>query len=247
MCAADAALLVRMVSDALEALRLQVEWGADEALGAEPRDRRRASPSVAVAGPEEAPAPAGSYATVEQVDAALRATGGAGLAITAQHFVGVRGRPDAPVLVIGDCPGEAEERSGVAFSGEAGRLLATMLGSVGIDLDDCAFGYLVPWRPPGGRPPTEPEIAVCAPLSLARLALRPPRVVVPCGAAAARALLGPAAGARSRGRVSQASIPGSQPLSCLVLQPPEQAMASGRGKAQAWLSMRLLHRTLNAI
>ncbi len=243
---------LRMI-DALHALRLQIEWGADEALGAEPRDRRRALPDVGItpvparAAPAPAPAPApatASYATSEEIDDALRATGGAGLAITAQHFVGVRGRPDAAVLIIGDCPGEAEERSGVAFSGEPGRLLAIMLGSAGIGLDDCAFGYMVPWRPPGGRPPTDVEIAVCAPFTLARLALRPPRVVLPCGAGVVRALLGPTAGARSRGRLLLAPISGADPLACLVLQAPEQAMASARGKAQAWLTIRLLRRTI---
>ena len=245
--------------DGLAALRLQIEWGADEALGSEPRDRRRPAPTPApTPAPPHAQVPArsslgsasppgGSYGSVEEVDAALQATGGAGLAITAQHFVGIRGRPEAAVLVIGDCPGEAEERSGVAFSGEAGRLLATMFVSAGIDPDDCAFVYLVPWRPPGGRPPTEAEIAVCAPLLLARLALRPPRVAVPCGGIAARILLGPTAGARSRGRLLAASIPGSQPMNCLVLQAPEQAMASARGKSQVWLAMRLLHRTIYSV
>ena len=234
------------MGDVLQALRLQVEWGADEALGLEPRDRRRsaqpATPPAEAAPPQQRPA---TFASLEQVDAALLATGGAGLATTARYFVGVRGAAVARVLVVGDCPGEAEERSGVAFSGEAGRLLATMLGSAGIGVGDCAFGYLVPWRPPGGRPPSEAEVGVCAPFLLARIGCRPPRVVVPCAALAARALLGSGAGARSRGRLLAAEVPGVGALPCLVLQPPEQAMATARGKLQAWVTLRLLRRTLD--
>lgn len=248
------------MTDTLRALRLQLEWGADEALGTEPRDRRRtlvesatvlatapATVVQAAALPVAPPSRSGeTFATLDEIEAALRATGGAGLAVTAQHFVRPRGRSDAAVQVIGDCPGEAEERSGVAFSGEAGRLLAIMLESAGIGPDDCAFGYLVPWRPPGGRPASELEVAVCAPFALARLAIARPRAIVPCASAIARTLLGAAAGPRSRGRLLKADILGVGAVPCLAMQPPEQAYASARGKEQAWATMRLLRRELIA-
>jgi len=228
------------------ALALQVAWGADEALGSEPRDRRRRTelsvpPSQIAAAPIVVEVPPHSE-SVGEIDAAWRASGGAGLAVTARHFVGVRGADDAKVLILGDCPGEAEERSGVAFDGPAGALLATMLASAGIAAADLAFGYVVPWRPPGGRPPSDLEITASAPFLRARLAARPPRIVVPCATVAARILLGEAAGARTRGKLLRVTVD-RLTLPCLSIQSPEQAMASGPAKARLWASLRLLRRS----
>ncbi len=248
------------------ALALQVAWGADEALGVEPRDRRRndgpAAPPRIAAAPAHTPAhtsahtpvatPARAEAarpsgSVAEIDAAWQASGGAGLAVTARHFVGVRGAGDAPVLILGDCPGEAEERSGVAFDGPAGSLLLAMLASAGIVPADLAFGYVVPWRPPGGRPPSDLEVAASVPYFRARLAARPPKIVVPCATVAARTLLGEAAGARSRGKLLQTVLDGGLTLPCLSIQMPEQAMASAAAKARMWASLRLLRRSLMGI
>ena len=56
-----------------------------------------------------------------------------------------------------------------------GQLLDRMLASIGLDRSHVLITNLIPWRPPGGRPPTEAEIAMCLPFLHRHLALlRPP-------------------------------------------------------------------------
>ena len=65
-----------------------------------------------------------------------------------------------------------------------------MLGSIGLDRTRVVMTTLVPWRPPGGRPPTESEVQVCLPFLQRHIALLAPRVLVTLGQLPTRALTG---------------------------------------------------------
>ncbi|OYV33930.1 MAG: uracil-DNA glycosylase, partial [Acidocella sp. 20-61-6] len=163
--------------DELAALRLQIIWGADEILLPEPQNRRAAKAaaaepvavklkppplaSVLPAGPAEAVKIADGCASLEDLAAALRDFSGCALRDTATHLVFADGAADARVMVIGDAPGAEEDRTGKPFAGPAGQLLDKMLASIGLNRGNVRLANIVPWRPPGDRPPTEAEIAVC--------------------------------------------------------------------------------------
>jgi len=120
--------------DALAALRLQVEWGADEALDEAPVDRiqvRRAPstppPSPLPQGEGEHRTPAGRAVqvaagarSIEELRAAIGSFDGCALRDTASHTVFAAGDPSAGLLLIGDAPGPEEDRSGAPFAGAAG-------------------------------------------------------------------------------------------------------------------------------
>ena len=212
--------------DDLAALRLQFEWGADEALEEAPVDRLRAAPpppSVRSAAQPPAPrerapntpSPAergrvGEGAPPTRATPAERAlqaaTGarslpalrdaiasfdGCALRDTAGHLVFAEGDPAADLLLIGDPPGAAEDRSGTPFAGPAGALLDQMLASVGLGRSELLLAPLIPWRPPGDRPPSAAELAICLPFLARLVALSEPRRLVLFGPLAARAILAP--------------------------------------------------------
>ena len=66
-----------------------------------------------------------------------------------------------------------------------------MLASIGLARDALLLTPLIPWRPPGGRPPSAAEIAVCLPFLHRLIALTGPTRIVLAGALAARTLFGP--------------------------------------------------------
>ncbi len=111
----------------------------------------------------------------------LRATG-------ARQAVFGRGNPNGSLLVIGEAPGETEDQTGVAFSGEAGKLLDRILAAGGLT-DQAFLTNAVFWRPPGNRPPTAEELAICAPFVARTLAILQPKAVLLIGATAAKAVL----------------------------------------------------------
>jgi uracil-DNA glycosylase family 4 len=239
--------------DALALLRLQTEWGADEALEAAPLDRLRPPAPARHAGrlvPLAAPAPPpGATPDAAETLAALRdaiaAFGGCALRDTATNLVFADGNPAAGLLFVGEAPTAAEDRSGRAFDGPAGAYLERMLASIRLDRETALFTPLIPWRPPGGRPPTAAEVAACLPFLHRLIVLTSPRRMVLLGSLAQRAILGAAPRKRS-GAWLPATVPGrANPLPALAFPSPELLLAKPAGRRDAWADLRLLRRSID--
>jgi uracil-DNA glycosylase family protein len=107
------------------------------------------------------------------------------------------GRTKAPLLLVGEQPGNDEDLAGRPFVGPAGRLLDEALEAAGVDRKQAYVTNVVKhfkWEPRGKRrihaKPAAAEIAACIPWLTAELMLVEPRVLVCLGATAAQALLG---------------------------------------------------------
>jgi uracil-DNA glycosylase family 4 len=246
--------------DALAALKLQIEWGADEALAEAPVDRLIAPkirPPTPISRPPATltPAPvaraqaiAAAPTTREELRAALAAFDGCALATTATNLVFADGNPDSGLMLVGEGPGAEEDRAGKPFVGPSGQFLDKMLASIGLDRSRYLITNLIPWRPPGNRNPTESEILICLPFLLRHIALVRPRRLVLLGALAARAVTGSNAGIRrQRGRWIDTDIPGlPTPVPALPMLHPAYLLRTPGAKRDAWADLLLLRRTLDA-
>lgn len=232
--------------DALTALRLQIEWGADEALGNEPLDRfARAAPamptwaaaSVQALAPQSPGPP--EAASLEELHAALLAFEGCALRATATQTVRPDGNPAADLVVIGDAPGSDDDRSGRAFSGPTGQRFDRVLGAIGLDRTKMVLTHLVPWRPPGNRPLAEAEMQACLPFVHRLLALVRPRHLLLLGAAPVRGLTGSTDPIRRlRGRWLEVQVPGADlAIQALAMPPFEQWLRSAASKQEAWADL----------
>jgi DNA polymerase len=103
------------------------------------------------------------------------------------------------LLLVGEQPGDQEDRAGKPFVGPAGRLLDRALDEAGIGHEGVYVTNVVKhfkWRPsPTGKrrihqSPNEREIAACRPWVEAEIELLQPQALVCLGATAAKALLG---------------------------------------------------------
>jgi uracil-DNA glycosylase len=100
------------------------------------------------------------------------------------------GNPRARLMVIGEGPGEEEDKQGKPFVGRAGHLLTKMLDSVGFERErDCYIANVVKCRPERNRNPEPDEVASCNPFLLAQLDAVRPRVILALGNFAAQTLL----------------------------------------------------------
>jgi DNA polymerase len=104
----------------------------------------------------------------------------------------------APVMLVGEQPGDEEDLAGRPFVGPAGRLLDRALAAAGIERAAVYVTNVVKhfkWEPRGKRrihsKPNGREVAACRPWLEAEIAVVCPAVLVCLGATAARALLGP--------------------------------------------------------
>lgn len=99
------------------------------------------------------------------------------------------GNPDALIMLVGEAPGEDEDRTGRPFVGKAGQLLTKILLSVGIQREEVYIANMVKCRPPGNRTPTLEEVATCFPYLEAQIAIVNPSIIVTLGSVSTGYLL----------------------------------------------------------
>lgn len=133
--------------------------------------------------------------------AALRAAApdcrGCDLYARATQVVFGEGPPDAKVIMVGEQPGDEEDRKGHPFVGPAGRLLSKAMEEAGLDREKVYVTNAVKhfkWTERGKRrihaKPNAVEISACRPWLEAELQVVGPELVVCLGATAAQSLLG---------------------------------------------------------
>jgi DNA polymerase len=138
---------------------------------------------------EQAQAMAAAAEDLEQLEAAIAALEGCPLRYSgARRSVFARGRPGAPVMIIGEGPGGEEDAQGAPFVGRAGKLLDRMVAAAGL-AGQVYITNTVFWRPPGNRTPSPQEQAVCAPFLERAIVLAKPQVLLLVGAAASKSML----------------------------------------------------------
>jgi uracil-DNA glycosylase family 4 len=103
------------------------------------------------------------------------------LASTRTRVVFGSGNADADLMFVGEAPGANEDRLGLPFVGQAGKLLDTLLGEIGLTRGDVFVANVLKCRPPGNRDPLPGEIDACQDYLFRQLDLIEPRVVCTLG------------------------------------------------------------------
>jgi len=87
------------------------------------------------------------------------------------------GHPDADLMLVGEAPGFHEDKQGVPFVGQAGKLLEKLLAGIGLRREDVYIANVLKCRPPGNRDPQPDEIEACESHLFHQIALIEPTVV----------------------------------------------------------------------
>jgi len=103
------------------------------------------------------------------------------LASTRNTVVFGSGNADASLMFVGEAPGANEDKQGLPFVGQAGRLLDTLLGEIGLTRADVFVCNVLKCRPPGNRDPLPGEIDACQDYLWRQLELIQPSVVCTLG------------------------------------------------------------------
>lgn len=101
------------------------------------------------------------------------------------------GNPQARLMVVGEAPGANEDRTGLPFVGQAGKMLDLLLAAVDLSRKDSVYiCNVLKCRPPGNRNPLTDEIELCAPYLKRQIALVAPEAILAVGTFAAQLLTG---------------------------------------------------------
>jgi uracil-DNA glycosylase len=137
------------------------------------------------------PIPTGTYDSIEPIKTHCSNCFRCDLGTTRTNAVVGRGNVKAPIMIIGEGPGQNEDETGLPFVGKAGQLLEKILASVELDTEeDVYIANIVKCRPPNNRVPTSDEIAACKPYLFEQIRLVDPKIILLTGATAVKGLTG---------------------------------------------------------
>jgi DNA polymerase len=159
------------------------------------------------------------------------------------------GNEQAHLMVVGEAPGEQEDRKGEPFVGPAGHLLDSMLRSLDLTREEAEparqvfIANTLKCRPPGNRNPEPDEMVKCEPFLKRQLALVKPRAILAMGRFAVQSLLRSSEPiGRLRGRVhSYEGVP------LVVTYHPAYLLRNLPDKAKAWEDLCLVASVLERV
>ena len=184
--------------------------------------------------------------TLEELADGVAAFTGCNLRNSARNTAFMSGNHAAKILVVGGAPSADDDRDGAPFSGPAGGMLARMLAGIAIALDEVLIANLVPWRPPGNRPPTPHETEICRPFDIRLIEILKPRAVLALGSHPAKVLSGSTEGIHSlRGKRIDLDIAG-QMVPMIATFHPLEIMQTPLNKRFAWQDLLAFNALLTA-
>jgi len=147
-----------------------------------------------------------------------------------------RGNPQARWMLIGEAPGEQEDKQGQPFVGKAGQLLDNMLAAAGLDRDrDVYIANVLKCRPPGNRNPAPQEILACQDYLIQQIKHVQPTLILALGRFAVQTLLQTEQSiGRLRGQLHQ-----YQGIPLIATYHPAYLLRNLPDKAKAWQDMVL--------
>jgi uracil-DNA glycosylase len=181
-------------------------------------------------------------ADIEDLRAAAVSCKGCELWESATQVVFSAGNSRAPMVLVGEQPGDAEDRQGIPFVGPAGKLLQRALAEAGVAVSDVYVTNAVKhfrFTERGKRrihaTPQVSHIQACRPWLEAELTKVDPKLIVCLGATAARSLLG--AGFRvtqQRGKVLELPTPVGERKVLATVHPSSVLRATGDDRDLAY-------------
>ncbi len=150
------------------------------------------------------------------------------------------GPHEARWMIIGEAPGAEEDAQGEPFVGQAGRLLDSMLASIGLSRRQQVFiANVLKCRPPRNRNPEASEVASCSPYLRRQMALLDPAIIVLMGKFAASTMLGvDTSVGKLRGHVHRIAVNGRQ-VPAIVTYHPAYLLRDLTEKAKAWRDLQM--------
>lgn len=99
------------------------------------------------------------------------------------------GNQNADLMIIGEAPGENEDKQGEPFVGAAGQLLDKIMGAIKFNRDDIYLANILKHRPPDNRNPTSEERERSLPYLLRQIDIIQPKIILCVGKVSGTTLL----------------------------------------------------------
>jgi len=169
-----------------------------------------------------------------ELKTALESFNGCNLKNSARNTVFAEGDPSSGIMIVGPMPDADDDREGAPFTGKTGLLLDRMLAAIGLDRGKLMLTNVVPWRPPGNRSPSGPEMEICRPFIERQIALAEPKVLLLLGNFTARFFFGGSGTIHTmRGQWRDVAV-GAGTAPAIATLHPQELLNAPASKSLAW-------------
>ena len=159
---------------------------------------------------------------------------------SATNIVFGDGNINSKIMIIGEGPGAQEDIQGKPFVGRAGKLLDKMLDSIQLNRKKVYISYVVNYRPPSNRTPTEAEIERYLPYLKSHVEIISPKILLLLGKTALNALVGnETVISKARGKWIQKEI-GTIKVWIIASFHPAFLMRQPDQKKFAWVDLKMI-------
>ncbi|MDR8392367.1 uracil-DNA glycosylase [Aliifodinibius sp. S!AR15-10] len=149
------------------------------------------------------------------------------------------GNPNADLMVIGEAPGEDEDRQGEPFVGKAGQLLNKILAAIDFSRDDIYIANILKHRPPNNRDPKPEERERSLPFLVKQIELIKPKLILSLGKVSAQTLLN---SDQSLGRMRGKFHPFLDKYELLATYHPAALLRHSKWKRPTWEDVQMLRK-----
>ncbi len=168
-----------------------------------------------------------------QLQSAVATCTGCGLSQSRQQAILGEGLASADWMIVGDAPGEEEDKEARSFAGPAGQLLDNMLKALSLTREQVYLTHALKCRTPVGRNASQVEVSHCATYLARQVALVQPKVILAMGRTAALALL---QSAEPLGKL-RSQVQSFRGVPVVVTYPPAYLLRNQADKAKAWADL----------
>ncbi len=168
-----------------------------------------------------------------QLQSAVAACTGCGLSQSRQQAILGEGLASADWMIVGDAPGEEEDKEARSFAGAAGQLLDNMLKALSLTREQVYLTHALKCRTPVGRNASQVEVSHCATYLARQVELVQPKVILAMGRTAALALL---QSAEPLGKL-RSQVQSFKGVPVVVTYPPAYLLRNQADKAKAWADL----------
>jgi len=168
-----------------------------------------------------------------QLQPAVASCTGCGLSQSRQQAILGEGLASADWMIVGDAPGEEEDKEARSFAGPAGQLLDNMLKALSLTREQVYLTHALKCRTPVGRNASQVEVSHCATYLARQVELVQPKVILAMGRTAALALL---QSAEPLGKL-RSQVQSFKGVPVVVTYPPAYLLRNQADKAKAWADL----------
>jgi DNA polymerase len=169
----------------------------------------------------------------EQLQSSVASCTGCGLSQSRQQAILGEGLASADWMIVGDAPGEDEDKAAQSFAGPSGQLLDNMLKALSLTREQVYLTHALKCRTPVGRNASQVEVSHCATYLARQVELVQPKVILAMGRTAALALL---QSAEPLGKL-RSQVQSFKGVPVVVTYPPAYLLRNQADKAKAWADL----------